>query len=50
MTISISYEKNYQGAWVLTTIANNRLYSKAYYFYTKKEATALFREYVQGGN
>jgi len=48
--MSISYEKNYQGAWVLTTLANNRFYSRVYYGYTKKEATELFRNYVKGEN
>lgn len=46
--MNISYEKNYQGAWVLTALINNRYVSRTYFGYTKKESTQLFREYVKG--
>lgn len=48
--MDISYERNSQGAWVLTTIYENRYVRQAYYFYTKKEATQLFKSYVKGDN
>jgi hypothetical protein len=46
--MTISYDRNGEGAWVLSTIEDDRFYSKVYYFYTKREATLLFREYVKG--
>lgn len=48
--MEISYERNYQGAWVLNALVGNRYVSRAYYGYTKKEATQLFRNYVKGDN
>jgi hypothetical protein len=48
--MEISYEKNSQGAWVLTTIYQNRYVRQAYFFYTKKEATQQFRQFVKGEN
>jgi hypothetical protein len=48
--MEINYERNYQGAWVLTTMYQDRYVRQAYYFYTKKEATQLFRSYVKGEN
>lgn len=46
--MEISYERNGEGAWLLYAIHNNRFYKKVYYFYTKKEATDLFKSYVKG--
>lgn len=46
--MDISYEKNSQGAWVLTALMGNRFITRTYFGYTKKESTQLFREYVKG--
>ena len=48
--MDISYWKNGEGAWQLSTITGNRMFSRTYYFYTKKEATQLFKSYVKGAN
>jgi hypothetical protein len=48
--MEISYERNGEGAWLLTTIYQNRFYKKVYYFYTKQEAAQLFKSYVKGEN
>lgn len=46
--MEITYQRNGEGAWLLFTIYNNRFYKKVYYFYSKKEATSLFKEFVKG--
>ena len=48
--MDISYERNSEGAWLLSTIYDDRFYKKVYYFYTKKEASQLFKIYVKGEN
>jgi hypothetical protein len=48
--MEIIYERNGQGAWVLTTLYQNRYVRQAYFFYTKKEATQLFKQFVKGDN
>ena len=40
-------ERNREGAWVLSDIIGGYLVSKAYYGYTKREATTLFRAYCK---
>jgi hypothetical protein len=44
----ISYERNREGAWVLSALVGEGwgeyLLSRPYYFYTKKQATKLFKE------
>jgi hypothetical protein len=42
--MDISYERNYQGAWVLRAIVGGYLFTRTYMGYTKREATALFRQ------
>ena len=44
------YDHNTQGAWVLSALIGNRFITKTYYFYTKKEATQLFRQFIKGEN
>jgi hypothetical protein len=41
-------EKNYSGAWVVSDIVGGYWVTRQYYFYTKREAMKLFREYVKG--
>jgi hypothetical protein len=48
--MEISYSKNGEGAWVLSTTVGNAMYVRAYYFYNKKEATDLFKSYVKERN
>jgi hypothetical protein len=38
-------DKNREGAWRICETINGYLETKVYYFYTKKEAIKLFREY-----
>ena len=46
--MNINYERNREGAWVLSAFvgegAGEYWLSRPYYFYTKKEATKLFRQ------
>jgi hypothetical protein len=43
-TMTISYRRTFQGAWELYASDNNGyLVSRQYFFYTKREATQLFR-------
>jgi hypothetical protein len=39
-------EKNYEGAWVVSDIVNGYRVSRRYYYYTKREALAMFRREV----
>ena len=47
----ISYERNQEGAWVLSAFvgegADEYLLRRPYYFYTKREATRLFKEEIK---
>ena len=49
--VNINYRKNYEGAWVLSAFVGERgsewALTKSYYFYTKREATRLFKEYAR---
>lgn len=49
--VNINYQKNYEGAWVLSAFVGERgrewVLTKSYYFYTKREATRLFKEYAR---
>ena len=38
-------DKNSKGAWRICETINGYFETKVYYFYTKKEAIKLFREY-----
>ena len=38
-------DKNNEGAWRICETINGYFETKVYYFYTKKEAIKLFREY-----
>jgi hypothetical protein len=38
-------DKNSDGAWRICETINGYFETKVYYFYTKKEAIKLFREY-----
>jgi len=44
--IDIFYEKTHDGAWLLSTVTNRFIWRR-YYYYTKREATKLFRQYVR---
>lgn len=48
--MDIIYDRNREGAWVLSTFIGNEYYKKVFYFYSKKEATQLFKSYVKGEN
>ena len=48
--MDIMYDRNSEGAWVLSTFIGDDYYKKVFYFYTKKEATQVFRSYVKGEN
>lgn len=43
----ITAEKTIHGAWRLSTVKFDRLVTRTYYFYTKREATEEFREYLK---
>ena len=49
--MNINYRKNYEDAWVLSAFVGERgsewALTKSYYFYTKREATRLFKEYAR---
>ena len=36
-------EKNYEGAWVISDIVGGYLVTRRYYYYSKREALAMFR-------
>jgi hypothetical protein len=44
----MTIEKNSEGAWVISDEVGGYLVTRRYYFYTKREAASLFREYVKG--
>ena len=51
---TITAERNAEGAWILSTITGGS-YSgyrlqRSYYGYTRREATALFRQFVKEQN
>jgi hypothetical protein len=41
--------KNTNGSWVVSDIIGGYLVTKQYYFYTKKEAIALFKQETKKG-
>jgi hypothetical protein len=47
--LEITTERNREGAWILSAVigANGYRLARSYYGYTKREAFALFRQYVQ---
>lgn len=50
--LEITTERNREGAWILSAVIGGS-YSgyrlqRSYYGYTKREALALFRQYVKG--
>jgi len=48
--MEIMYDRNSEGAWVLSTFIGNKYYKKVFYFYTKKEASQVFRQFVKEEN
>lgn len=40
--------KNNEGAWVVSDIVAGYLITRRYYFYTKREALALFKQETRG--
>lgn len=44
MKVQISYEKTFQGVWRLSAIVNGYFVTRQYFYYTKKEATAEFKQ------
>lgn len=44
----ITAEKNIRGAWVVSAIVSGYLTSRQFYGYTKREATRLFLDEVNG--
>jgi hypothetical protein len=43
----MTIEKTFQGAWKISTIHKGYLVTQQYFFYTKKEAIAEFKEYLK---
>jgi hypothetical protein len=39
-------EKNYEGAWVVSDIVGGYLVTRRYYYYSKREALAMFKREV----
>jgi hypothetical protein len=39
----MTIEKNYEGAWVVSDIVGGYLVTRRYYYYSKREALAMFR-------
>lgn len=46
--MKISYEKTFQGAWRLGCIQGGQYITRQYFGYTKKEATAEFKQELKG--
>jgi hypothetical protein len=42
----MTIEKNYEGAWVVSDIVGGYWVTRRYYYYTKREALAMFRREV----
>jgi len=45
--MSISYRKTSQGAWELSSLVDGYFMTKQYFYYTKAEATTLFRQEIK---
>jgi len=43
----MTIEKTFQGAWKISTMHNGYLVTMQYFYYTKKEAIAQFREHLK---
>lgn len=43
----MTIERTFQGAWRISTIYKGHLVTRQYFFYTKKEAVAEFKEYLR---
>lgn len=39
--------KDHKGAWCISAIVNGHLVQRQYFFYTKREAIRLFKEYIR---
>jgi hypothetical protein len=39
----MTIERNYEGAWVVSDIVGGYLVTRRYYYYSKREALAMFR-------
>jgi cell division protein YceG involved in septum cleavage len=49
--MATSYRRTFQGAWELTdSTKQGYLFTRQYFFYTKREATRLFREALKAEN
>ena len=42
----MTIERNYEGAWVVSDIVGGYLVTRRYYYYSKREALAMFRAEV----
>jgi hypothetical protein len=42
----MTIEKNYEGAWVVSDIVGGYLVTRRYYYYTMREALAMFKAEV----
>lgn len=40
-------DRNKEGAWRISELINNHLVTKVYYFYTKRQALKLFKQYIK---
>lgn len=45
----MSIEKTFQGAWRISAIVAGRFISRQYFFYTKREAIAEFKQELKAG-
>jgi len=43
----MTVEKQHNGSFLISDIVNGYYVKKVYYFYSKKEAMKLFREYIK---
>lgn len=44
----ISYRRTFQGAWALSAVVGDRFEERLYFYYTKREATTLFLDELNG--
>lgn len=42
----MTIERNYEGAWVVSDIVNGYRVTRRYYYYSKREALAMFKAEV----
>lgn len=46
-SITMIIDRNKEGAWRISELINNHLVTKVYYFYTKRQALKLFKQYIK---